>query len=322
MSFLLEGNYLFYLFAAGSTVLLVEAIYLLCFSTHSYRSSINRRLRLMKNQPDRQNVLIQLRRERGLTGGGSYAMRILSLNRLVLQSGLSLGMGRMVLVALGAAGVAFFLTWYARDDLLQASVAAPIGAAALPYLGLVFMRARRQGKFGQQFPDAIDIIVRSLRAGHPVPVAISMVARELPDPVGTEFGIVADEITYGADLETAMRNLSYRVGQEDLPLFVTAVAIQGATGGNLSELLENLSRVIRERFKMRRKVKALASEGKFSALFLSCLPIAIFFMIRYVAPDFYGSVWKYDITKMGLAMAGAWMVAGNLVMYRMVNFRI
>ena len=322
MSFLLEGNYLVYLFAAGSTVLFVEAIYLLCFSAHSYRSSINRRLRLLKNQPNRENVLIQLRRERGLTGGGSYAMRILSLNRLVLQSGLTLGVSRIALVALAAAGLVFFLVWWMREDLFEAGVVALIGAAVLPYLGLVLLRARRQGKFGQQFPDAIDIIVRSLRAGHPVPVAISMVARELPDPVGTEFGIVADEITYGADLETAMRNLAYRVGQEDLPLFVTAVAIQGATGGNLSEILENLSRVIRERFKMRRKVKALASEGKFSALFLSALPVAIFFMIRYVAPDFYGSVWKYDITKAGLAMAGTWMAAGNLVMYRMVNFRI
>src|ERR1700720_3825953 len=93
MSFLPEGNYLVYLFAAGSTVLFVEAIYLLCFSTASYRSSINRRLRLMKNQPNRENVLIQLRRERGLTGGGGYAMRILSLNRLVLQSGLAAGGG-------------------------------------------------------------------------------------------------------------------------------------------------------------------------------------------------------------------------------------
>ncbi|MBV8823526.1 MAG: type II secretion system F family protein [Hyphomicrobiales bacterium] len=317
-----EGDYLFYLFAAASTVMFVEAVYLLCFSTHSYRSSINRRLRLMKDQPNRENVLIQLRRERGLTGGGSYAMRILSLNRLVLQSGLTLGLGRIVLVALAAAALVFFLVWTVRDDLFEASLVSLAGAAVLPYVALVVLRARRQGKFGQQFPNGIDIIVRSLRAGHPVPVAISMVARELPDPVGTEFGIVADEITYGADLETAMRNLAYRVGQEDLPLFVTAVAIQGATGGNLSEILENLSRVIRERFKMRRKVKALASEGKFSALFLSCLPIAIFFMIRYVAPDFYGSVWKYDMTKFGLGMAAAWMGIGNLVMYRMVNFRI
>src|SRR5215471_13283316 len=260
MSFLLESNYLFYLFAAGSTVLFVEAVYLLCFSTHSYRSSINRRLRLMKHQPDRQNVLIQLRRERGLTGGGSYAMRILSLNRLVLQSGLTLGLGRIVWVMLGAAALVFFCVWYVRDDLFEAGVVALIGAALLPYLGLVLMRARRQGKFGQQFPDAIDIIVRSLRAGHPVPIAISMVAREMADPMGSEFGIVADEITYGADLETAMRNLYFRVGQDDLPLFVTAVAIQSSTGGNLGEILQNLSSVIRQRFKMRRKVKALAAE--------------------------------------------------------------
>src|SRR5262245_30398162 len=187
MSFLFEGNYLFYLFAAGSTVLFVEAVYLLCFSTHSYRSSINRRLRLMKNQPDRQNVLIQLRRERGLTGGGSYAMRILSLNRLVLQSGLTLGVGRIMLVTFGAAALVFVVAWWVRDDLFEAAVISLVGAALLPYVGLVVLRARRQGRFGAQFPDAIDIIVRSLRAGHPVPVAISMVARELPDPVGTEF---------------------------------------------------------------------------------------------------------------------------------------
>ena len=98
----------------------------------------------------------------------------------------------------------------------------------------------------------------------------------MPDPIGTEFGIAADEITYGADVETAMRNLYFRVGQEDLPLFVTAVAIQGSTGGNLSEILSNLSGVIRQRFKMRRKIRALAAEGRFSALFLSALPVAVF----------------------------------------------
>ena len=322
MSFLFDSTYLVYLFAAGSTVLFVEAIYLLCFSTASYRSSINRRLRLMKNQPDRENVLIQLRRERGLTGSGNYAMRILSFNRLVLQSGLTTGVGRLAFVAVAAAAIVFFGTWWVREDLFEASVIAVVSSVLLPYIGLRLLKARRQGRFGTQFPNAIDIIVRSLRAGHPVPVAISMVARELPDPVGTEFGIVADEITYGADLETGMRNLAYRVGQEDLPLFVTAVAIQGSTGGNLSGILENLSAVIRDRFKMRRKIKALAAEGKFSALFLSGLPVAIFFMIRYVAPDFYGSVWKFDMTRIGLGIAAGWMLMGNLVMYRMVNFRI
>ena len=164
--------------------------------------------------------------------------------------------------------------------------------------------------------------MRSLRAGHPVPIAISMVAREMPDPVGTEFGVVADEITYGADLETGMRNLFFRIGQEDLPLFVTAVAIQGSTGGNLGEILENLSAVIRERFKMRRKIRALAAEGRASALILSSLPIVMFLVIQVITPEFYASVWNEEITKIGLAMAGGWMSIGNFIMYRMVNFRI
>jgi tight adherence protein B len=168
----------------------------------------------------------------------------------------------------------------------------------------------------------MDIIVRSLRAGHPVPVAINMVAREMADPVGSEFGIVVDEITYGADLETAMRSLNYRVGTDDLPLFVTAVAIQGSTGGNLGEILENLSKVIRERFKMRRKIRSLASEGRASAMILSSLPVAMFLIVFFLVPDFYGSVWKESMTKIGLGLAGCWMGVGNLIMFRMVNFRI
>ncbi|HEX9321100.1 MAG TPA: type II secretion system F family protein [Xanthobacteraceae bacterium] len=267
-------------------------------------------------------MLVQLRRERGLTAGGLYGLPILSLNRLILQSGLTIGFGRLAaIIGLGMLLAFGAVTWI-RNDIFQAAAAALIAAVVLPYLGLHFLRRRRHRKFGEQFPDAIDIIVRSLRAGHPIPVAVSMVAREIKDPVGTEFGMAADEITYGADLETAMRNLAFRVGQEDLPLFVTAVAIQGSTGGNLSEILENLSATIRQRFKMRRKIKALAAEGKFSAFFLSGLPVAIFFLLGLVAPDFYGSIWDHRVTKIGLGLACLWMAVGDLVMYRMVNFRI
>jgi tight adherence protein B len=201
-------------------------------------------------------------------------------------------------------------------------LAALFSGLVLPFLVLRFLRSRRQKKFSSQFPDAIDVITRSLRAGHPTPVAISMVAREMPDPVGSEFGIVVDEVTYGADLETAMRNLFYRVGTDDLPLFVTAVAIQGSTGGNLGEILANLSRVIRERFKMRRKIRALAAEGRASALILSSLPIAMFAMVQFVVPQFYGSVWNEQLTKIILAVAVVWMGIGNMIMWRMVNFRI
>jgi tight adherence protein B len=119
-----------------------------------------------------------------------------------------------------------------------------------------------------------------------------------------------------------MRNLYFRVGTDDLPLFVTAVAIQGSTGGNLGEILENLSAVIRQRFKMRRKIRALAAEGRASALILSSLPIGMFAAINILVPPFYASVWNEDLTKIALVLAGCWMGVGNFIMYRLVNFRI
>ena len=242
-------------------------------------------------------MLIELRRERGLTGGGNYRLGAVALNRLILQSGLTIGFTRLgVFVAVGSV-VAFVLVLVFRHSIVEAGAAALFFATVLPYMVLRWLRSRRQGKFAGQFPDALDIIVRSLRAGHPVPVAVNMVGREMGDPIGSEFGIVTDEITYGADLETAMRNLYARIGSDDLPLFVTAVAIQGSTGGNLGEILQNLSGVIRQRFKMRRKIRALAAEGRASAMILSALPIGMFFIILWLVPDFYGSVWDVPLTK-------------------------
>ncbi len=324
MSSLLDFNpiYLVYLLAAASAIFLFEAVYFLFFTGSSYRKNVNRRLRLMHDKTDREAILIQLRRERGLTSSGDYSLSFEGLNRLVLQSGLTLGVGKLALFAAIGALAAFAVTFVVRGDFVQALLVGLFCSTALPYLVLRILRGRRQKKFGAQFPDALDIIVRSLRAGHPVPIAISMVARELADPVGSEFGIVADEITYGADLETAMRNLYYRIGQDDLPLFVTAVAIQTSTGGNLGEILENLSAVIRERFKMRRKIRALASEGRASALILSSLPIAMFAIINLTSPNFYASVWDQNITKVALTLAGCWMGIGNFIMYRLVNFKI
>ena len=314
--------YLIYVLVAASAGLFAEGIYLLCFTGASYRNNVNRRLKLQKGQPDRESILIQLRRERGLTSSGGYSLKSVNLNQLVLQSGLTVGFGRLVtFVAIGAV-VAFAASMMLRGNVVQALLVAVFATVPLPLLVLRYLRSRRQKKFGAQFPDALDMIVRSLRAGHPVPIAISMVSREMRDPIGSEFGILADEITYGSDLETGLRNLYFRVGQDDLPLFVTAVAIQGTTGGNLGEILQNLSTVIRERFKMRRKIRALASEARASALILSSLPIMIFGAIQIVTPDFYASVWDEDITKKTLAMAGAWMMVGNFIMYRLVNFKI
>ncbi len=322
MSFDFDSVYLIYLLVAASAALFVEGIYLLFFSGASYRKNVNRRLKLLKDQPDRENILVQLRRERGLSSGGGYSIAFELLNRLVLQSGLTIGIGKLLMIVAFATIASFAIGVVVRGDLIDAFVIALFFGIGLPYMVVRFMRSRRQKAFAAQFPDALDMIVRSLRAGHPTPIALTMVAREMRDPIGSEFGIVVDEITYGADLETALRNLNVRIGQDDLPLFVTAVAIQGSTGGNLGEILENLSGVIRQRFKMRRKIRALASEGRASALILSSLPIAMFLIIQLVSPNFYASVWDIPLTKQALMAAGCWMGLGNLIMYRLVNFKI
>jgi len=322
VAFDLNPIYLVWLFVALAAGLTVEAVYLTCFSAASYRSRINRRLRIAKDRVDRESVLIELRRERGLTAGGDYRLGLVALNRLILQSGLTLGLTRLFVIFGTISAVAFAAAVVVRGSIVEALLAAAFCATALPYLVLTFLRGRRQKKFAAQFPDALDIIVRSLRAGHPVPIAITMVGREMADPIGSEFGVVADEITYGADLETAMRNLYSRLGSDDLPLFVTAVAIQGSTGGNLGEILENLSSVIRQRFKMRRKIHALAAEGRVSAFILSGLPIGMFVVIQFIAPDFYASVWQEHLTRLLLMGAAGWMSLGNLIMFKMVNFKI
>ena len=265
---------------------------------------------------------MQLRRERGLTSGGDFRLPLVALNRLILQSGLThrLAAARARRIGMVAA---FARDADLRHSLVEAAVAAVVARRCCPTSRCACCAAGGRRNSARSFPTRIDIIVRSLRAGHPVPIAITMVAREMPDPIGSEFGIVADEITYGADLETAMRNLYFRVGPDDLPLFVTAVAIQGSTGGNLGEILENLSAVIRQRFKMRRKIKALAAEGRASAMILSSLPIGMFFVIHFIVARFLRQRLAPDLTKVWLgagrpagccsaiSSCSAWSISGS-----------
>jgi tight adherence protein B len=195
MSFELDPIYLVYLLVAISAGLFVEGVYLLLFSGSSYRKNVNRRLKLLKNEPNRENILVQLRKERGLTGGGSYSISFETLNRLVLQSGLTIGINKLLIFIAVVTVASFTAAWIARGSAFEALLIALFCGIALPYLVLRILRGRRQKAFGAQFPDELDMIVRSLRAGHPVPIAITMVAREMRDPIGSEFGIVADEIT-------------------------------------------------------------------------------------------------------------------------------
>ena len=316
----LDPIWVFYGAIAGVVLLSADMIYLLTFSAHSYRKNVNRRLALMADNPDRQAVILELRRQRGVGGlDGSLAV-VSRFKRLYIQSGLTLPPTTATL-AIGASGIAGAIGGFSILGFAGGVAGALAGLILLPIMILRYLRNRRQRKFTEQFAEALDIIIRSLRAGHPVPAALRMVAREMPDPVGSEFGMAEDEITYGLDLASAMRNMLERVGQEDLPLFVTSVAIQASSGGNLTEILENLTDVIRQRTKMRRKIRALSAEGRISAIILSCVPIILFLVINWLSPAFYSANWNHPWMQWGLGGAAAWMGFGNLIMMRMVNFR-
>ena len=319
--FLADTN-LFALMVFVATFLALSLLFMHVFRQSLYRRQINKRL-VPSDRFDRSiERLAESRRKRSLTADGDFALPFIWLNRLILQSGVSWGFQTIVLMTIVIAGAIFFIGSALKYNFYFTLALALFLGLLIPYLILRIYRANRLRKFEEQLPDAIDVLVRCLRAGHPVPMALHMVSREMPEPIGGEFKITSDELTYGLDLETAMSNLRTRVGQDDLSLVVIAVSMQTRTGGNLSEILSGLSKVIRNRFKLRRRVKSLSAEGRFSALFLTVLPIVLFGVIWFLAPNFYGDVWDNPLVKPILAGCVVWMVFGNYIIYRMVNFSI
>ena len=322
MPFNIDSIYLIYIVVALSAIFMVEAVYLIITRRTSYNKSKNDRLAAARDVVGGEQVLMELRRRRGLSTDGKYVLPVLSFNKLVVQSGTKLGINKLLAVCGGLALLALgVVSGFMRQPIWMGLLAAIVLGGAIPLAYLAIARVLRQRKFAAQLPDAIDIVVRSLRSGHPIPVALSMVGREMPDPVGSEFGMVLDELTYGLNMEEALRNMSYRVGQEDVGLMVTAVSLQASTGGNLSEVLTNLSTIIRLRFKMRRKVRALSAEGRISGYGLMAIPAILFVVLNVIAPGYYGDVWQHPLVVPLLIGAFLWGLVGGFVMYKMINFK-
>jgi len=277
-------------------------------------------MRLQEKRLSQEQVLIQLRKERGVDGSRS----VFSIDRfraLRAQSGLAMALPRFFMTTSGVAcGLVLVAVWYGAPVAVALAALPPL-CLAIPILVLRHLRKRRHKLFGLQLPEALELITRSLKAGHPVPVAISMVAREMADPIGSEFGMVADEVTYGSDLVGALQNMQERVGHDDLPLFVTAVSIQSTSGGNLREILDGLSTVIRERGKLKRKVRAISTEGRMSAYILTAVPALLMTGIMVLMPQFYEEVWGEPMTWYLLGGSIAWLMLGNAMMFKMSNFR-
>ena len=320
---MLEGFspvYVVYAAAALTGIMIAEGCYLLYAGRSDKRTAINRRMKLAENKISQEQVLIQLRKERGIDGGSS----IFSLDRfraLRTQSGMTTPLPKFLMITSGIALALALVTIWKGLPLLFGLILLLVLLPVLPVMAMRSMRKRRHKRFGMQLPEALELITRGLKAGHPVPVAIAMVSREMGDPIGTEFGVVADEVTYGSDLVSALNNLFDRVGHEDLPLFVTAVSIQSSSGGNLREILDGLSATIRDRGKLRRKVRAISTEGRMSAYILTAVPVLLFTAIMVLMPQFYQDVW--DVPKTWYMLSGSviWLLLGNAIMFKMSNFK-
>ena len=238
-----------------------------------------------------------------------------------MQSGLPLGPYGIYFVSLGMAAAISLTAFLVKGLWVWALVGFAIGAV-LPIMVISFLVKRRRKKAVAQLPDALDVIIRSLAAGHPVPVAMALVGREMSDPIGSEFGIASDEVSYGSTISAAVQKLSDRVGHEDFELFSAMIRLQERTGGNLAELLRSNAKTIRDRQKMRLKIKAASAEGRMSAIILNAAPILLFISINKMSPDFYGDVKGNPVVTYTLWGVVLWMVLGNLVMRKMINFKI
>jgi tight adherence protein B len=281
--------------------------------------AVNRRLRLLASGTDPEEVLRILRRRRQPNGldriPGFTAWR-----SLAIQSGLTMVAGRLLAVLLCSSTALFLILMVSGFASLVAFPLALALGLALPVLILVCIRGRRAARITRQLPDAIDLMVRSLRAGHPLTASFQVIAREMPDPLGSEMGIVADAITYGDELTDATIAFADRVGFEDARYLAVAINIQAGTGGNLAHVLEALAGVIRERFAMMRKIRSLSAEGRLTAIIVSIVPIAIFVSLNLLSPTYYGDVADDPLFMPFLVIGAILTVVNAVVLRRLVRF--
>jgi tight adherence protein B len=309
---------IFVLVFLAATLAVYAFYWVFVFNRHEQRV-INRRLELNKQLRDASAVLATLRDERGFRNLTNPTLR--QLSDWLTQTGINVVRKNAVVAAL----VIYLVLTVAFSEVLGFGLAAILlalpAAAALLVLYLMRQRSQRIAAFGEQLPDAIDIIVRGVRVGLPFISAVGLVAREMPDPIGTEFGMLADEIAFGLDIRSALTNLYRRVGQADLLFLTVSVSIQAQTGGNLAEILSRLSKLMRNRASMRLKIKALSAEGRASAITLSAFPFVIFFLVNFISPAYYGAIRSNPIVEPAIYLGLFLLVVGNAIMYRMVNFK-
>jgi tight adherence protein B len=267
------------------------------------------RERMMSELPPFQRFLLRLPRAH-------------QLDRVLLQANLNWTVSKLLLVCLAVGAAAFFAVTTLLHQPFVAGALVGAGAAWLPLAYVQRRRSRRLAKMEQQLPDALDLLARALRAGHAFGAGLQMIGEEMADPIASEFRFVHDEVNFGVSLEQALGNLSARVPITDLRYFVVAVLIQRDSGGNLTEVLANLSRLIRQRLKLFWHVRVLSAEGRMSAWLLSLLPFAIGGLMTIFNPEFMAPLWNDPLgvsIVRGMLLS---MACGILLLRKIIRIRI
>ena len=322
-------DYLYYIFGILifiAVVLAVEGLFLGWNSTRGPEAErVARRLRMMSAGANSQGSSMIKQR---MLSQSPVMQRLLlgiprahQLDRLLEQSGLNWSVSRLLaMMCLSVLPVVAAALW-AGLPLMLALAVGTIGSL-LPLQYVVRRKTRRLQQIDQQLPDALDLIGRALRAGHAFPTALSMVGNEMRDPLAGEFATAFDEVNFGIAMQDALMNLATRVPSTDLRYFVIAVTIQRETGGNLAELLHNISTIIRDRIKLLGQVRVLSAEGRMSAWVLGLLPFGAASMIQLANPAFLQVLFTDPVGHMMLGFAGGLMVLGFFVMRKIIRIRV
>lgn len=243
------------------------------------------------------------------------------LRLMLYQSSLKWTAGGLILMCAAAFTVPSWLIHLKTDNtILSLLLGLVIGAS--PFAFVLYKRRARFKKFETALPDALDLMVSALRVGHSLNSALSLVSRETPDPVSTEFRICYDEQNYGLELRTAMDNLITRVPMQDLKIVVTAILIQKESGGNLAEVLEKTAQVIRERFRLKRQIMTHTAQGRLTGLILTLLPVVLGVLLYIVNPKTMSLLWTRDIGVKLLYISGGMTLTGGLIIRQIVNMDV
>jgi tight adherence protein B len=240
---------------------------------------------------------------------------------LVAGSGIQIKLATMLAIMAGSVAAMIAACHFAKLPLYSIGGAVVLGIL-LPIFVLAKIRQRRFAKLTIQLPDALDTLVRSLRAGHPIPVGISMIGNQMPEPVSGEFRRVSDAMAYGLDLKDAFEQMGARLRINDVHYMIAAIRIQYATGGNLAEVLASLSSTIRERQRLTMEVKALSAETRLSGNIMSVIPFLLVGGMTLMKPDFYSDVPNNPTLQIIMGVSALLLLVGIIVMRRIVNIRV